>query len=101
MNQYKYDFCFHFIAHCPAPDGPIMNLNRRAGDWLNIFVDIPIKCSGALDKWEFYATNKGVFYASIWRETVDHNETWTMIGSNKIEATHEGPQVISIKVNRT
>ena len=50
-----------------------------------------IKCDGNVTSWEFYARDKGVFYASVWREEgIGH---YVLVGKNLVNATNIGRQV--------
>ena len=50
-----------------------------------------IKCDGNVTSWEFYARDRGVFYASVWREEgIGH---YVLIGKNLVNATDIGRQV--------
>lgn len=48
-------------------------------------------CGGKVTEWEFWADNKGTFFASVWR--VGEFNTFKLIGKNKVEADKIGLQV--------
>ena len=56
-----------------------------------VLTAMEIKCDGNVTSWEFYARDKGVFYASVWREEgIGH---YVLVGKNLVNLTDIGRQV--------
>ena len=56
-----------------------------------VMTAMAIKCDGNVTSWEFYARDRGVFYASVWREEgIGH---YVLVGRNLVNATDIGRQV--------
>lgn len=79
--------------------GPIAKLNPDnaiLSRQLQIYILSPFKCSGLITEWEFFVKIPGIVYLSVWRK---RDNSWILIGKNKIEAAASGKQKIKISDN--
>ena len=62
--------------------------------WIRDFKNC--RCNGEIYKWEFYVREAGILYGAVWREI--NSELLQFRGENRIEAAHNGTQVIPSKL---
>ena len=88
---------------CESHELPIQQLRRNSTSHLNIFADLQFGCEGYIGEVDFYASEVGKFYISIWRLVEGDDQRWTLIGSHKIDAPSVGAHVsqseYSLKLN--
>ena len=71
--------------------GALADLKSNSSVDLVILVTKPAVCDATIAEWQFYAANKGMFYADIWRPAAGNK--FVLIGSKRLDATEVGMQV--------
>lgn len=71
--------------------GPLADLKADSSVDLVIMVTKPAACDVTIAEWQFYAANKGIFYADIWRPAAGNK--FVLVGSKRLDATEVGMQV--------
>ena len=71
--------------------GVLADLKNDSSVDLVIMVTKPAVCDATIAEWQFYAANKGMFYADIWRPAAGNK--FVLIATKHLDATDVGMQV--------